>query len=103
MKRKKKPSRATISALLVKLDSAHNALEAHKNFNLAEVWIGEYFSDIPPYFMDKRMTKSMYNALRTRNAKLLFAAIEAEQERLGVEKIKMLRDSIVDSALSESQ
>ena len=97
MKQKKKPSRATISSLLVKLDSAHNALEAHKNFNLAEVLMGEYFSDIPPYFMDQRLTKSIYDALRTRDRELLFAAIEAEQERLGVEKIKLLRDVIIRS------
>jgi len=45
--------------------------------------------------MDQRLTKSVYDALRTRDRELLFAAIEAEQERLGVEKIKLLREAII--------
>jgi len=82
--------------LLLKLDSAHNALEAHHNFNLAEVLISEYVNEIPQDFVDQSITKSFYHALQRRDSGLLFAAIEAEMERLRTEKIKLLRKEIID-------
>ena len=95
MKKSFKPSRKTISALLVKLDSAHNALSAHKNFNLAEVLMSEYFSEIPQELVDQSITKSLYHALQRRNAELLLASIDAEIERLETEKIKLMREKII--------
>lgn len=95
MKKSFKPSRKTISALLIQLDSAHNALSSHKNFNLAEVLISEYFVEIPQEFVDQSITKSLYHALQKRDAELLLAAIDAEIERLRTEKIKLLREKII--------
>ena len=83
-----------LSSLLVKLESCHNALEAHKNFNLAEVLIGEYYQEIPQQLLDEKIAKSVLNALQNRDGKLLFAAIEAELERLRVIKIEMMRKTI---------
>ena len=97
MKRKKTkyaPSRKTLSSLLVKLESCHNALEAHKNFNLAEVLIGEYYQEIPQQLIDEKIAKSVLDALRNRDGKLLFAAVEAEIERLRLMKIEMMRKSL---------
>ncbi|MCX6708693.1 MAG: hypothetical protein NTW67_03550 [Candidatus Woesearchaeota archaeon] len=91
------PSRKTLSTLLVKLESCHNALDAHKNFNLAEVLIGEYYQDIPQELIDKRITKSILDALKERNRELLFAAVEAEIERLRTEKVKLLWEKITQS------
>jgi hypothetical protein len=95
-KKSYKPSRKTISALLLKLESAHNALQAHHNFNLAEVHIGEYYKTIPQQMIDEKLTKSFLEALRDRNSELLFATIEAEMERLRTEKVKLLRDKIAN-------
>ncbi len=97
MRKKYTPSRKTISTLLVKLESAHNAIEAHKNFNLAEVLIGEYYQEIPQQLIDEKITKEVLNALRRRDIELLFAAIEAEIERLRTEKVKLLREKITQS------
>ncbi len=83
--------------MLVKLESAHNAIEAHKNFNLAEVLIGEYYQEIPQQLIDEKITKEVLNALRRRDIELLFAAIEAEIERLRTEKVKLLREKITQS------
>jgi hypothetical protein len=80
---------------MIKLESAHNALEAHKNFNLAEVHIGEYYKEIPQELVDQKLTKSILNALRDRDFELLFSSVEAEIERLSVEKIKLLRLKII--------
>ena len=66
------------------LESAKNALEAHKNFNLAEVWIGEYF--LLEKKKDKTIQKGIIDALKNRDAYLLHAAIEAEIERIRMEK-----------------
>jgi len=79
----------------VKLESCHNALSVHNNFNLAEVIIGEYYQEIPQELIDQRITKSILDALRDRDGKLFFAAVEAELERLRVEKIKLLREKII--------
>jgi len=76
----------------VKLDSTHNALTAHHNFNLAEVLISEYVSEIPQQFVDQGITKSIYHALQRRDAELLLAAVDAEIERVRTEKIKLLRE-----------
>lgn len=80
---------------MIKLESCHNALKAHKNFNLAEVLIGEYYKEIPQKLIDKRLAKSVLNALRDRDTELLFSVVEAEIERLSTEKIKLLREKII--------
>ena len=85
----------TISSLLIKLDSVHNALSAHHNFNLAEVLISEYVEEIPQQLVDQGITKSLYHALQKRDAELLLAAVDAEIERLSTEKIKILREKII--------
>lgn len=95
--KQKKYTRKTISALLIKLESCHNALSAHKNFNLAEVLISEYYQEIPQQLIDEKITKSVLEALRGRDRELLFAAVEAEIERLRTEKIKLLRTKIIQS------
>jgi hypothetical protein len=79
----------------VKLDSAHNALTAHHNFNLAEVLISEYVSEIPQSFVDQEIMKSIYHGLQKRDAELLLAAVDAEIERIRTEKVKMLREKII--------
>src|SRR3989337_144818 len=103
MKQKKKkqpkkksytPSRRTISSLMMKLESAHNALQAHKNFNLAEVHIGEYYKEIPQEMVDASLTKSFLHALHNRDFELLFSTVEAEIERLRTEKVKLMRQKI---------
>jgi hypothetical protein len=81
----------------MKLESAHNALEAHKNFNLAEVHIGEYYKEIPQELVDEELTKSFLHALRNRDSELLFSTVEAEIERLRTEKVKLLRHKITQS------
>jgi len=91
------PSRQILSKLLVKLESCHNALEAHKNFNLAEVLIGEYYKEIPHELVDEFQEKSMFDALKNRNFELFFAVVEAEIERLRVEKVKLLRQKLIQS------
>jgi len=79
------------------LESAHNALVAHHNFNLAEVLLTEYYKELSPDFEDARITKGMFEALRDRDKELLLAAVEAEIERLSTEKVKMLREKITQS------
>jgi len=91
LKKESTPSRKTISSLILKLESAHNALEGHHNFNLAEVHISEYYEEIPQGFLDQKITKSFLNALKKRDPELFLACIEAEIERLEIEKIKLLR------------
>ncbi|MEM3154544.1 MAG: hypothetical protein QW165_03215 [Candidatus Woesearchaeota archaeon] len=68
----------------------------HKNFNLAEVLVSEYVSEIPQQLVDQTITKSIYHALQKKDALLLLAAIDAEIERLRTEKIKLLREKIID-------
>ncbi len=79
---------------MMKLESAHNALEAHKNFNLAEVHIGEYYKEIPQELVDEKLTASFLHALRNRDLELLFSVVEAEIERLRTIKVKLLRERI---------
>ena len=81
----------------MKLESAHNALEAHKNFNLAEVHVGEYYKAIPQEMVDEKLTASFLHALRNRDFELLFSVVEAEIERLRTEKVKLLRQKIIQS------
>lgn len=91
-KEKNKKSDAGSNALFI-LESAKNALEVHKNFNLAEVWIGEYF--LMEKKKDKAIQRGVIDALKNRDSYLLLAAIEAEIERLRIEKVKKLRKHIV--------
>ena len=81
----------------MKLESAHNALEAHKNFNLAEVHVGEYYKEIPQEMVDANLTKSFLHALHNRDFELLFSTVEAEIERLRTEKVKLMRQKITQS------
>ncbi len=92
MNQKKK----NFNSLLVTLENCQSALE-NKNFNLAEVWTGEYFAAIPQELVDQQNTKAFYDALQQRNAELLLAAVEAEIERLRTEKVKRLREAITQS------
>lgn len=96
MKQKKQytPPRTTINALLIKLESVHNALLKH-NFNLAEILTAEYYKEIPREMVDEQLTKSILHALRQRNSELLLATIEAEIERIRTEKVKLLRTRII--------
>ncbi len=96
-KQKQMLSKNTIRKLLLILESAHNAIKEHKNFNLAEALISEYCNAIPQTAVDASDTKSILNALRTRDMHLLMAVIDAEIERLRTEKIKLLRKEIIQS------
>ena len=84
--------------MLVKLESAHNALTSNHNFNLAEVLIGEYFETIPQEMIDEKLTKSFLDALRDRNFELFLSVVDAEIERLRSEKVKLLWTRIVGKA-----
>jgi len=103
MKHKKKKksafplSRKTITELLVILESCHNALLSHNNFNLAEAIIQEYVNTIPQEGVDQQLTKSFFHAVQQRDATLLLAVVEAEMERLMTEKVKMMRKTITQS------
>lgn len=88
------PTTNKLNALLVKLESAHNALKEHRNFNLAEVHLLEYFKEQPPA---EQTTGYLFDALKERDSELLLAAVEAEIERLRTEKIKLLREDITQS------
>lgn len=91
MKQKKKNS---LNSLLSTLHAAENALEEHKNFNLAEAWMQEYVTSIPQKMVDQKNTSGIYHALQRRDSALLLAAIQTEKERLMTEKVKWLRDAI---------
>lgn len=80
-----------VHVLLTILELAKNSLEAHRNFNLAEVHMEEYVGRIS----DKRAKKSIQNGLKKRDRELLLAVVEAEIERLSIEKIRLLRGEIV--------
>jgi len=80
---------------MVILDSAWDALEVHRNFNLSEVHILNYYNGLPKTGRDERIDKNMKESLKTRDRELLLAAIEAEMERLGVEKIKLMRREVI--------
>lgn len=89
----------TLRKLIIKLESAHDALFMHKNFGLSEVILGEYYEQLPQELENTSTTKPLYHALKERNREFLFAAIEAELERLRTLKIKTLRDKIVQRKL----
>ncbi len=93
MKRKYKKSE--ITAMLLKLEYAKNALESHKNFNLAEVHIEEYMQKCPKALVDAKMKKVIRESLEQRNHKLLALAVDSEIERLSILKVKQLRRKIV--------
>lgn len=95
-KRKKYlPSLKKLNSLLAILKQAEHGLENH-NFNLAEAWIEDYVHKIPQKLVDKRLTKALYEALKSRDKELLGATIKAEIERLSVLKVKGLRRKIVN-------
>ncbi|RMD57593.1 hypothetical protein D6825_03565 [Candidatus Woesearchaeota archaeon] len=79
-----------INKLIIKLDAANHALENH-NLNLAQVWLQEYIQALPKELTDKKIKKSIKEAMEERDFELLKAAIEADIERLSVLKIKNLR------------
>ena len=87
---------ATVTQLLLLLDYAKNALQAHHNFNLAEVHIDDYLKKCKGTFANARAKKSVLNALEKRDSDLLLAVIDSEIERLSVLKIKALREKIVN-------
>jgi len=89
----------TLRKLIVTLESAKDALVAHKNFGLAEAILSEYYEELPQDLEDDSTTKPLYHALRDRNRELLFSSIEAELERLSILKINLLRDKIVQRKL----
>ena len=65
------------------------------NFNLAEVWMEDYFKKLPQNFMDQSIVKHLYHGLEQRSNELLALSIDAEIERISTEKIKLLREEIV--------
>lgn len=96
MKQKKKPaSSSTINKALVLLETAHQAIEQQHNYNLAEVWLGEYFERLPKKLLDQRIAKNIYDGLREQQKDLILAGIEAEIERLRILKVKELRKKII--------
>jgi len=95
--KKKKYSRNEIIAMMLKLEYAKNALEAHKNFNLAEVYVEEFLEKCSKELADEKANKIIREALEQRNYELLLSAVDAEIERLSIIKIKMLREKIISS------
>lgn len=93
-------SREQLSELLVTLESCHNALEEHKNFNLAEALIEEYVQQIPQFAIDQTILKSIHHALQRRDDELLLAAVDAEIERLRTQRVKLLRDVVSQRKLA---
>ncbi len=94
---KQKYKKSEITAVLLKLEYAKNALEAHKNFNLAEVHIEEYMQKCPKALVDAKMKKVIRESLEQRNHKLLELAVDSEIERLSSLKIRLLRERIIQS------
>jgi len=94
---KQKYTKSEITAVLLKLEYAKNALEAHKNFNLAEVHIEEYMQKCPKALVDSKIKKIIKESLEQRNHKLLALAVDSEIERLSTLKIKLLREKITQS------
>lgn len=87
--------------LLIILDSAHNALTAHNNFNLAKAHLYEYFQELPQKILDAKSAAHLHHGLKQRNTELLLAAIEEEQERLQLIKIKKLQNSLAQTNLKK--
>ncbi|HLC32736.1 MAG TPA: hypothetical protein VJJ82_02830 [Candidatus Nanoarchaeia archaeon] len=75
------------------LESAKNAVESHKNINLAEVLVNEYFE--LGGRQDNAIHRNIISGIVNKDSFLLFAAIDAEIERLRVEKVKWLRTHII--------
>lgn len=94
---KQKYTKNEITAVMLKLEYAKNALEAHKNFNLAEVHIEEYLKQCPKALVDAKIRKIIKESLEQRNQKLLALAVDSEIERLSTLKIKLLRKKIIQS------
>jgi len=93
-------SRQKLNELIVTLESCHNALTDHKNFNLAEVHINEYLDALPKQHHDATVTKSIEHALKKRDFELLRSAVESELERLRLMRINLLRDNIAQRKVS---
>jgi hypothetical protein len=83
--------------MMLKLEYAKNALEAHKNFNLAEVYIEQFLEQCPKELSDTTAIKIMNEALEQRNYELLLGAVDSEIERLSILKIKLLREKIINA------
>ena len=79
------------------LEAAVGALARH-NFNLAEVWVRRYFHIAKN--LDESISKKIYHALQMRNQEFLLRGVEAEIERLRIEKVKVLRSRIIKRAKS---
>ena len=82
-----------INQALFFIESARDAVEHHHNFNLAEVWIEEYFT--LELKKDKVIQRNLIAALKNRDAFLLGAVIDAEIERLRGQKIKKLQEYLL--------
>lgn len=89
----------TLRKLIITLESASDALYSHKNFGLAEAILSEYYEQLPSELEDDSTTKPLYHALKERNREFLFAAIEAELERLRLLKVNAMREKIVQRKL----
>src|SRR3989338_5230498 len=74
------------------LESAKNAVQSHKNINLAEVLVNEYFELGGQ--QDNSIHRNIISGIVNKDAFLLFSAIDAEIERLRVEKVKVLHKKI---------
>lgn len=76
------------------LESAKNAVSSHKNIGLADVLVNEYFE--LGGRQDNAIHRNIISGIVNKDSFLLFAAIDAEIERLQVEKVKQLRKKIVN-------
>src|SRR3989338_561240 len=86
-------SKNDLNNALFLLESAKNAVQSHKNINLAEVLVNEYFE--LGGRQDNAIHRNIISGIVNKDAFLLFAAIDAEIERLRVEKVKWLRTHII--------
>ena len=89
-KSEKKNSLTKINNLLIILESAKNSILKHPNFNLCEVLINEYQKVIPEKSANKRIEKTVKEAIAKKDAALLEAVIDAEIDRLETEKTRIL-------------
>ena len=93
MKNESTLSKNDLNNALFLLESAKNAVQSHKNINLAEVLVNEYFE--LGGRQDNAIHRNIISGIVNKDAFLLFAAIDAEIERLRVEKVKKLRANVI--------
>src|SRR3989344_2620989 len=93
MKKELSLSTNELNNALFLLESAKNAVQSHKNINLAEVLVNEYFE--LGGRQDNAIHRNIISGIVNKDAFLLFAAIDAEIERLRVEKVKKLRANVI--------